>query len=505
MQTEAGQTAREQNLAAVQAVREAIGFTLGPCGLDALLVDEFGNVLVTNDGAAILRTMEAGHPASRMLIAAAREQEKEWGDGTTTTALLAAALFAESVAAIGAGMPPFRIAGVLEDAVGFLGDALEALRLPVVFESETLMQTARVACRGREDLAGLVTRAACLAGEEALREGRVDLAAAVEAKPAARDGLIPGIVIGQGRSLSHMPPAVCGNALFLDDAAAPGGVRPEMLGTDEGARRYLDGQAEYREQARRLSGQGIRAVFCTRTADPCIQDLWAGQGILLVERVRYRDLLLLCRAFGGRIVHRGALAADGWDPGFCGRDLEISSSMEETVVTGAGPEYFRIRLGGETPEIARERIRIARDGAAALQAAAREGWIPGAGFPELVLSEQARHRAQESRDPERSGWLVLARALRAPWEQMMENAGFSPDERWERLREQPDWQEKRQGIGMHSGGIEDLRDQGILDPLAVRRGAMQRAVRTAAALVRIHHVIRMKPYKEKTPKEGEGP
>ena len=159
------------NAGAVRAVASSIEGTLGPKGLNCMLVDKFGDVTITNDGSTILDKVEANHPAARMLIRIAKAQDAEVGDGTTTAAVLASALLAEGVGQVARGVPVTKVIEGIGMGIAKALEVVESAARPISgWDDPLLWQAAYIAGRESADIADLVVRAAQLVGEEKLQD-----------------------------------------------------------------------------------------------------------------------------------------------------------------------------------------------------------------------------------------------------------------------------------------------------------------------------------------------
>ena len=371
------------NAAAVVAIASAVEGTLGPKGLNTMLVDRYGEVTITNDGATILERMEINHPAAGLVIATARAQAEQVGDGTTTATLLAAALVSEGVKHVRNGVPVIKVIEGLRAAMLAAAQYLQGQTAALdSTDDPRLRQAALIAGRGDEQLADLAVQAAQLLGLERLRQDDFRLAETVVAKEGAPTGLVAGLVLEQSRMSRLMPGEVApATVLLVDDALEPEEMEAEALGTEAGFQRYLKLQEEFRQGLEGVPAVGANCVFVRRGISDAAEELFTAAGVLAVRRVSGRDLVRLAEATGARPVKRAALRRPAEElRGVLGRAERVWESERLghlQVLGGGGEPAVTLLVGAATREVRQERLRIAQDAAAALQAAVQGGVLAG--------------------------------------------------------------------------------------------------------------------------------
>lgn len=487
------------NVEAIRAMARAVEGTLGPRGLDTMLVDPAGEVLVTNDGITILTEMEATHPAARMLVAAARAQEEAVGDGTTTAAVMAGALLGAALEQALRGVPAARLLAGIRLGVVRAEAAIRALARPLTgVEDPLLARVALVAGRGEAELAALVAAAARLWGARRLAEPGCRLADCVLAQPGAGGEVFPGVLINKGRLDRHQPAALRRvRVLVVDDALAPAAVAEDALATAAGFRQYQENRRQFLAGVARLLELGVNLVLCDRGVDDEAADLLTAGGALVVERVAWREWQRAAEHTGARPVRRGALLKDaaGLAPclGRARRAWEDEGLEQVRILGGAGRPTATVVVGAATPAVAAERERMARDAAAAAQAALREGVVPGGGAAEVAAARAVADLQQTVRGLEAYGLGCVVEALRQPLVRMAANAGFSPLEKvGEVWAAQAGAGTGALGLDCDAGVPADMWSLGVVDPAAVKVHAIRAAGEVAAAILRIASVVRRK-------------
>ncbi|MEF3304534.1 TCP-1/cpn60 chaperonin family protein [Paenibacillus sp. GYB003] len=488
------------NAAAVRAICSAVEGTLGPKGLDTMLVGARGDVLVTNDGATILQKMDVSHPAARMLVQVARSQQEQIGDGTTTATVLAGALVSEGVAQVTKGVPVAKVVQGIMDGVGFASKRMQELSRGVSGPDDPILyRIAFVAGREHGDIAELVVDAAKRLGAARLAEDGFRFPELVVSHERQSSEVWPGLLLEQQPFQPHQYEAALDNpsVLVLYDALEPEKLGEEALVTEAGFQTYMRLKERFADHLRKLVRLNVRLVALDRSADPEAEQFCADNGIMLLQRVPKRELERLCEHTGARPARRSALGKPEAElaayAGRCG-SLRYDGRIRRVRLSGgAGKPTATLLVGASTREVVGERARIAQDAAAAVQAAIRGGYLPGGGSVEVAVARELERYRETIAGLEAFGVEAVAHALRKPLAQMAQNAGFNPLEKLEavkaaQLAERSD----RHGIDCDTGQVTDCLAGGIIDPAPVKVHALRAAGEVAAAVLRIHTVIKMK-------------
>ncbi len=492
-----GQSALLSNLAAVRAVTAAVEGTLGPKGLDCMLVDESGGVITTNDGVTILQHLEVTHPAARLLIQAARAQERAVGDGTTTAIILAGALIGEGANQILRGVPATRvIEGIgtgVREALAILAD----LRRTVSdLDDPAVSSVALVAGRGDAGLARVVLTAARALGTARLLGEGFNLAEAVLGLESANDEAFPGVVAEREPASAEMPRFLNGpRVLVIEGALEPESLPSEALASAAGLARAEAVRAAFRAGLDRLVDAGVGLVLTGRGMDESAVRFFVDRGVIGVRRVADRDLRRIASLTGARVAS-WPLGLDGASvTPFLGLAASVEFDHRARLVRIAGshePAEVTIILGGSTAEVVAERERIARDAASSVQHALCGGVVPGGGAVELALSRGLGRFAAGGMSS--YGVACVREALRRPLAQLAANAGFHPLEKVEEVyAAQESTGLPFLGIDADSGSVLDLAEAGILDPYPVKAHAIRTAGEVATAILRINNILKMRP------------
>lgn len=485
------------NAGAVKAIGEAIEGTLGPKGLDCMLIDQDGSAIVTNDGVTILKTMAVNHPAARVLINAAEQQEELVGDGTTTATVIASTLITAGVEQIIKGVP---VTKVIEGIRIGVQSSLELLRKLLTriddLESPILERIAFIAGREYPDISGLVVEAARILGKERLETPGFKLADGVLALDGAESELIQGTIIDREPLNRIMPRRLeTVKILILDDALEPLKIDGESLGTEAGFSQKLHNEQILKENICKLSKMGVKAIFADRAISDSAEDQLTDLGMLGVQRVARHEWLRLAEMTGARPVKRGSLVKTSPElEQVTGKAalIRVDEKFRHIKILGKPDQkYVTIIIGAQTREVVSEKERIAKDAASALQAAWQGGVVPGGGSVELAI---AHHLSKcKLKGMTSYGYDCVVEALKRPLALICTNAGFNPLEKVEEvvsvLLESSSYS---MGVDCDTGMIEDVTVRGIWDPYFVKYYAIKTAGEVAEAILRINTIIKMK-------------
>ncbi|MBC8081266.1 MAG: chaperonin, partial [Gorillibacterium sp.] len=276
------------NAAAIRAVCSAVEGTLGPKGLDTMLVGGHGDVLITNDGVTILEKMDVSHPAARLLVQVARSQQSEIGDGTTTATVLAGAMVAEGTTQVIKGVPVAKVVAGIEEGMRIAAGYLTSIAYPIKgLDDPMLYQIAYIAGREHADLAELVLEGARLIGSDRLMDERFRFQDAVTALDKGDNEVYPGLFLTRKPAAGFFDreEASGTGVLILMDALEPEKPADEALATEAGFREYTASKERFRGELERLSELGIGLIAADRGVDAEAEQFCADRGIMVLPRL----------------------------------------------------------------------------------------------------------------------------------------------------------------------------------------------------------------------------
>jgi chaperonin GroEL (HSP60 family) len=293
-----------------------------------------------------------------------------------------------------------------------------------------------------------------------------------------------------------MPQSVQGaRVLVVDDAIEPEQIDEDALATESGFARCMALQAEFRDNLKKIVDLGVGFVVSSKGIDDAAEESFTDAGIMAVRRVSARDVSRLVEHTGARPVKRSGLKKDAAELakflGECERVYEDERLGHIRVIGGAGKPAAAILVGASTQEVKEERERIARDAAAAVQAAMTGGVVAGGGAAELGAALKVGELRQGVRGMAAYGVDCVAEALKRPLMQIVANAGFNP---LEKIEDAAAAQSKdgtaALGIDCDSGEVVDMFRQGVVDPVKVKLYALKAAAEVAEAVLRINVIIK---------------
>jgi archaeal chaperonin len=499
-----GRDAQRNNILAARVVAETVKTTLGPKGMDKMLVDRAGNIIVTNDGVTILDEMEIEHPAAKMIVEVAKTQEEEVGDGTTTAVMLAGKLLENAEKLLDMKIHPTIITRGYRWAEEKSQEILRSLSVEVG-SKEDLMKIAQTAMTGkgveylREKFAEIIVEAVDIVAEN----GRVDIDDIKIEKQKGRaiesSELIKGIVLDKERINLEMPVRVDEAKIALIEEALE--VRgPEMeakisVSTPDQLTSFLNQEESVlRDKVDAIKASGANVLFVQKGVDELVQYYLAKAGVYTVRRVAKTDMQNLAKATGGKIVSK--LSEIGSD------DLGYASYVEErkdgeegmTYVMGCkNPKALTILIRGGTEHVVDEVERAVHDALGDVSSALKDSKIvAGGGAIEIELSRKLKEFASGLRGRERLAVEEFALALEFIPTTLAENAGMDPIDVLTELRAAHDSNMSNAGLNLFSGNIEDNLVNGIIEPLRVKTQAISSASEVAIMILRIDDVIAAK-------------
>jgi len=499
-----GQEAQENNIAAAKAVATAVRSTLGPKGMDKMLIDSMGDIVITNDGATILRQMDIEHPAAKMMVEIAKTQDDEVGDGTTSAVVIAGELLKQAEELLQSRVHPTVIGeGYQQAAVKSLA-ILESLAV-AVNPSDTAMleKVAETAISGKgaeaykKLLCTMVVKAVTAIADP---DGTVDIKHINVQKKvggAVEDTvLIEGMVLDKERANPGMPKVVKDAKILLLNAAVEfkktevsaeiNITRPDQL------QAFLDEEAQMvHALAGKIIATGANVVFCQKGIDDVAQHYLAKAGILAVRRVKKSDMENLARATGAALVN-SIDAVSASDLGTAGLVEEKKFSGEEmiTVSKCKNPKSVSIVIRGGSDHIIDEIERALHDALMVVSVVVKDKKIvAGGGAPETELSLQLRQYASTLGGRNQLAVEAFASAMDVIPRALAENAGLDSIDMLVAIRAAHEAGHRAFGLDVFEGKPVDMLKAGVIEPLRVKTQAITSAAEAAVMILRIDDVI----------------
>jgi thermosome len=515
-----GRDAQRMNITAARVIAEAVRSTLGPKGMDKMLVDSLGDVVITNDGVTILKEIDVEHPAAKMIIEVAKTQDNEVGDGTTTAVVLAGELLKRAEELLDQEIHPTIIARGYRLAASKALEVLDEMAIKIdVEDEEILKKIAATAITGKhaeyaiDYLSELVVKAVKRVAEKTEEGYRID---EDNIKIEKRHGgavtdteLVDGIVIDKEVVHAGMPKrvkdakiAVLKAPLEVKETETDAEIRitdPEQL------QKFIEQEERMiKEMVDTLASAGANVVFCQKGIDDLAQYYLAKAGILAVRRVKQSDIEKIAKACGARILTdlRDIKPEDLGEAAL----VEEKKVGDENMVFIRGcknPKAVTILVRGGTEHVVDEVERSLTDAIKVTKTAIESGKIvAGGGAPEIEVSLKLKEWAPSLGGREQLAAEAFATALEVIPRALAENSGLDPIDILVELRKAHEEGKKTYGVNVFEGKVTCMQDAGVLEPLKIKKQAISSATEVAIMILRIDDVIAAKGLESKGGEEG---
>jgi len=499
-----GRDAQSMNIAAAKAVANAVRTTLGPKGMDKMLVDTIGDVVITNDGVTILKEMDIEHPAAKMMVEVAKTQDDEVGDGTTSAVVIAGELLKRSEELLEQDVHPAIIAHGYRQAAEKAQELLQNIAIDVTpGDSETLRKIAETAMTGKgsetakDKLCDLVVRAVTMVAED---DGSVDTEnIKIEKKVGGSiedSNIIEGMLIDKERVHPGMPTKITNAKIMLLNAAVEfkkTEVDAEITITSpDQLQAFLDEEERMiKAIVEKITATSANVLFCQKGIDDIAQHYLAKAGIMGIRRVKKSDMEKLARATGATIVSSIDAIADT-ELGSAGIVEERKISGEEMIFVEEckNPKAVSIIIRGGTEHVVAELDRALEDALRVVGVVLEDKkCVAGGGAPEVELSLRLREYAASVGGRAQLAIESFANALEIIPRTLAENAGLDPIDMLVELRSAHETGKKTVGLNVYEGKAVDMREAGVVEPLRVKTQAIASAAEAAVMILRIDDII----------------
>jgi len=514
-----GKEATRLNIMVARIIAESIRTTLGPKGMDKMLIDSLGDVTVSNDGATILDEMDVQHPVAKLLVEVAKAQDDEVGDGTTTAVVLAGELLKEAENLLLKNIHPTVIVSGYKEALEKADEILRNIAIKVdIDDVETLKKVAATAMHGKmvtgvkEYFANIAVKAIKQIAEKRGEEWVADIDYVQLIK---RQGgslfdtqLVYGVIIdkevvhpGMPRRIENAKIALLNCPLEVEKTEIDAEIRisdpSQMMAFIEEEERLL------KEMVEKIRATGVNVVFVQKGIDDMAQHYLAKMGILAVRRVKKSDMEKLARATGARIVTKVEDLTEK-DLGFA-KLVEERKVGDEKMVFVEGcknPRAVSILIRGGMEKVVDEAERSLIDALSVVADVIEEPYIvPGGGAPEAEVAKALREYAPKAGGRRQLAIEAFAKAVESIPRALAENAGLDPIDIIAELRSAHDRGEKYTGIDVFEGKVVNMLDKDVLEPLIVKLHALKTATEAATMILRIDDIIAASKLEEEEKKK----
>jgi len=502
-----GRDAQRQNIMAARAVAEAIRTTLGPRGMDKMLVDDLGDVTITNDGATIVDEMNVEHPAAKMVVEVAKTQDDEVGDGTTTAVVLTGELLANAEKLLDQGIHSTIIARGYRMAADKAQEILNEIGHKITLNDKELLKkiaitamTGKGAEASKELLADLAVDAITQVAEKENGKIVVDMDnVKVEKKEGGSisdSELIQGVIIDKERVHSGMPKKVKDGKIALLNVAI------EIKETETDAKIQITDPSQLqafvtqeenmlKEMVDKIEKIGANVVFCQKGIDDLAQHFLAKKGLFAVRRVKKSDMEKLAKATGATIVTNLKDLSS--------KDLGYAKEIEEKKIAGdemvfvsgcKNPKAVSFLVRGGTEHVVDEVERAVNDALGGVAAALEQGMIvPGGGATEIEVARRLKEYAETVGGREQLAINTFADAIELIPRTLAESAGLDAIDMLVDLRSRHEKGKINDGVLVLEGKAGDMWKKGVVEPLKIKTQAIQSASEAATMILRIDDVV----------------
>jgi len=513
-----GKEAQRNNITAARVIGEVLKTTLGPRGMDKMLVDSLGDITITNDGAAILDEIEVEHPAAKMMVEIAKTQDAMVGDGTTTAVVLAGELLKKAEELLDQNIHPTILVSGYRKATQKAMEIINDVSIPVEIDDRATHRKVAITSMGSKAVGPAKEHFADIAIDavKQIVEKRGDKTIAdidnvqlikKTGKSLFESQLISGVIIDKEVVNSSMPLKVEKAKIALLDSAL------EIEKTEISAeirirdplqiKAFLDKEnTMLQDMVEKIKKSGADVVFCQKGIDDMAQHFLAKEGIMAARRVKESDMEKLAKATGGRIVS-DLTDLKAQDLGAAGivEERKIGDDKMIFVEKCKDPHSVAILIRAGLERMVDEAERAMTDALSVVSDTMENNRIvAGGGATEIEIAKGLRKYAPKVGGREQLAVEAFAEAVEIVPKALAENAGLDPLDIIVDLRaahDKPDGQYR--GINVFTGKIENMREKGVLEPSIVKEQAIKSASESATMILRIDDIIA-----SSKPKEGPG-
>ncbi|MEM3030549.1 MAG: thermosome subunit beta [Candidatus Micrarchaeia archaeon] len=520
-----GRDAQRANIAVAWAVANAIRTTLGPKGMDKMLVSELGDIVITNDGATILEEMNVEHPAAKIMVEIAKTQDKEVGDGTTTAAMLAGELLKRAGELLDQDIHASTIINGYKKAAQESYRILDEISTPVTLADTAILENIAAIAMGsktvgvggaKDKLAKITVAAVKQVAEKKDGKIRVDHDfIKVEKKEGGNiedTQLINGVLVDKEIVHPGMPKKIENAKIALIDCSleiekTETDAKIEITSPEQMSAFLQQEEKMLKEMVEKLAASGATVVFCQKGIDDVAQHFLAKKGIAAVRRVKKSDMEKLAKATGAQI----ATSLDD----LTGKDLGFAGLVEERKIAGEqmvfvekckDPKSVTIFVRAGTEHVVSEGERAIKDAIGAVSSTVEEGkYVTGGGSAEMELANRLRKFATDIGGREQLAIQAFAESLESVPRTLAESTGMDAIDTLVLLRSKHKKASGRHlGVDVYAAKVADMKEKGVIEPAKVKKQAIASASEAAEMLLRIDDMISAKGKAPATP-PGGGP
>jgi archaeal chaperonin len=503
-----GKEAQRNNITAAKVVGEVLKTTLGPRGMDKMLIDGIGDITITNDGATILKEIDVEHPAAKMMVEIAKTQDDMVGDGTTTTVVLASELLKKAEELLDQNIHPTVLVAGYRKAAQKAIEIINKVAIPIdVNDKKTMMKLALTSISSksvgsaREHLAEIAIEAVKQITEQRGDKTIADIDNIQLVKKTGKSlletQLIRGIIVDKEVVNQGMPKvkenakiAMLDIPLEIEKTEISAEIRikdPRQM------KAFIDQENDMmQDMVKKIKASGADVIFCQKGIDDMVQHFLTKEGLIAARRVKESDMEKLARATGGKLISNLDDLKQA-DLGFAGlvEERKIGDDKMIFVEKCKDPHSVSILIRAGLERAIDEAERAMVDCLSVISDVAESKKIvPGGGAIEIEVAKELRKYANKVGGREQLAVEAFADAMEVIPRALSENAGLEPIDILVALRSAHDKEDGRNmGVNVFTGKVENSIDNGVIEPVVVKEQAIKSAAESAAMILRIDDVI----------------
>ncbi len=508
-----GRDARKNDISAAKAVAETVRSTLGPKGMDKMLVDNLGDVVITNDGVTILKELDIEHPAAKMMIEIAETQEDECGDGTTSAVVLSGELLDKAEDLVDEKIHPATIANGYRLASLKASEILDELKIPIDIDDDLILtniattaMTGKTVEINKEHLADIALKAVKKIAEEKVEGHHIDIDNIKVLKKTGasvdESELIDGIVLEKERLHEKMPKKVKDAKIALlnygfDVKKTEVDASIEITSTDQ-LQRFIDQEEKsIMKMVNMVEDSGANVLICQKDINDLAQHYLAKAGITALKDVSKSDMKKLAKATGGKVVNNlKDLSSEDLGHADLIYERKVSDSNMTFIEGTRDGKAVSVLLRGGTEHVVDEIERALEDGLKVVAIAIEDKAIlPGGGAVDIELANRLREEAAKIKGREQIAFEAFADSFDIIPRTLAQNSGLDGIDVLMNLNTAHQKEGlKKHGIDIDSGTTSDMVEKGIVEPFRVKNQAIKSATEVTNMILRIDDVIASKGF-----------
>ncbi len=505
-----GHDAQSSNIMAAKVIAESIRSALGPKGMDKMLVDSFGDVTITNDGATILKEIDVQHPAAKMLVEVAKTQDDEVGDGTTTSVILTGEFLKNAEELIKEKIHPTVIVEGYIKATEKSLEILDSIATDIGVNNKDIQKksaitamSSKVVGGSADFLAGIAVDAINLIKEQKDGQWEADLdnisIQKKQGESVEDTSLISGLIIDKEIIHSGMPKTIKDAKVALLEAPleiekTEFDAKISITAVNQMQAFLAQEEQMLRKMVNKIKDSGANIVLCQKGIDDMVQHFLSKAGIAAVRRIKKSDIEKLSKATGAKIISNiEQLTANDLGAAGLVEERRIGNDNMVFIEECSDPKAVSILIRGGTQMVVDEADRALHDALCVVRNLINEPKaVIGGGAPEIEVAKGLRSYADTLSGREQLAVQAFAKAMEIVPRTLAENAGLDPIDILVELRSKHGAGQKDVGVDVLDGKVGDLKAKAIWEPVMVKKQAIKSASEATQMILRIDDVISSK-------------